>query len=154
MCSCDVNSLNLGLCFAVSGSGQLWWLSRYQLFRACLDSAWFLFSALFSCSYLIWFSVCFEFSLFVLGLVFAGVLEGDSVKFSLIWYLPFPPTVAASLWCRDSVLSWVQGKCEGGNQVKWMPNALWVFDAHACVAEKLSCTCLFVARLRIASRSL
>lgn len=37
MCSCDVYSLNLGLCFAVSGSGQLWWLSQCQLFRACLD---------------------------------------------------------------------------------------------------------------------
>lgn len=37
ICSCDVHSLNLGLCFAVCGTGQLWWLSQCQLFRACLD---------------------------------------------------------------------------------------------------------------------
>lgn len=155
MCSCDVHSLNLGLGFAVSGRGQLWWLSQCQLFRACLDSVCMIFVFSFVplfLAHLIFCLFCIYFICFGFGFYWSSGRWPS--KFSLLWYLPFPPTVAASLWCKDSVLSWIQGKREGGNQVKWMPSTIWVFDAHACVAEMLSCICLIVARLRICKQVL
>lgn len=110
MCSCDVHSLNLGLCFAVSGSGQLWWLSQRQLFRACLDSAWFLFSALFSCSYLIWFSVCFEFYLFWVWFLLEfwkvtqlNFLSFDICHFHPLWLHLCDARIQSYPGCRGSV---------------------------------------------------